>query len=85
VSHHFPKPDLNTFYFWDGNHLYERSTAALKVINHFKWNWKWLKIGHIFPRFIRDKVYDFIAKRRHRLSKGFCALPSPAQQKRFLK
>ncbi len=85
ARHQFPAPDLSTFYYWNGEKLYSRSTAALKVLNELKAPWKLLKIGYIFPRPLRDKMYDFIAARRHRLSKGFCALPDQEQRKRFLK
>lgn len=84
-EHHFPAPDLSTFYYWDGKQLHSKSTAALKVLNELKFPWKLLKAGYILPRRWRDSLYDFIAARRHRLSNGFCALPTEEQRKRFLK
>lgn len=84
IKHNLPAADLSTFYFWDGLKLYQKSTGALKVLNDLKFWWKFLKVGYLLPRFLRDKMYDFIAKRRHRLSAGFCALPSAEQKLRFL-
>lgn len=80
----FPAPDLSTFYFWDGNRLFERSTGALRVAKFLKFPYSWMRIGWIVPRFIRDGVYNWIAKRRHRLAKQQCALPTPEQRKRFI-
>lgn len=85
AEHAFPEPDLSTFYYWDGQKLHQKSTAALKLLDELKFPWKLLKSGYILPRKWRDGLYDFIAQRRHRLSSGFCALPTPEQRKRFLK
>ena len=76
--------DLSTFYFWDGKELNERSTAALKVLDYLRFPFNLGKIGWICPRFIRDRIYNQIAKRRMRLAPSFCALPTPEQALRFL-
>jgi predicted DCC family thiol-disulfide oxidoreductase YuxK len=81
----FEKPDLTTFYFYDGENLHQKSTAGLKLLNSLKFPWSLLKIGYLVPRFFRDKLYDFIAKRRHKLNSGFCHIPSMEEKKRFLK
>ena len=80
----FPQPDMSTFYFWNGNQLFERSTAALRVTAYLKAPWSWLRVFRVVPRFIRDGVYNWIARRRLKLAPGFCALPTPDQRKRFL-
>lgn len=76
--------DLSTFYFWDTKQLSKRSTAALKVLNYLRFPFQLGKIGWIVPRFIRDGIYSFIAKRRMRLAGRFCALPTKEQALRFL-
>jgi predicted DCC family thiol-disulfide oxidoreductase YuxK len=83
-EHQFPQPDLSTFYFWNGSQLFERSSGALKVISYLKAPYSWLRIFIIVPRFLRDGVYNWIAKRRHKLANQQCALPTPEQRKRFL-
>ncbi|MES2588263.1 MAG: DCC1-like thiol-disulfide oxidoreductase family protein [Bacteroidota bacterium] len=80
-----PKADLSTFYFWKEGKMYEKSSGALKLLNELKFPWQILKIGYILPKFLRDKIYDFIANKRHKISAGFCALPNPEQRQRFLK
>lgn len=78
-----PEPDLSTFYFWDAS-MYSKSTGALKVLNYIKFPYSLLKIGWLLPQKMRDIVYDFIAKRRHKLAAGFCVLPSEEERKRFI-
>ena len=79
-----PEPDLSTFYFYDGNKMHSKSTAALKLAKRFKFPVNLLQVGWIVPRFIRDYGYDLIAKIRQRLSKGYCFLPSKTEKKRFI-
>lgn len=83
-EHQFPQPDLSTFYFWNGSQLFERSSGALKVTAYLKAPYSWLRIFIIIPRFLRDGIYNWIAKRRHKLANQQCALPTPEQRKRFL-
>ena len=77
-------PDLSTFYFYENGTLFTKSTAALKLSKHLKFPQSWLRGFFIVPRFIRDWVYDFIAARRRRISKGFCVLPTTEERKRFI-
>jgi predicted DCC family thiol-disulfide oxidoreductase YuxK len=78
------KIDPNTFYFFDGKVLYDKSTAALKLLRHLKWYWHLLGIFWIFPKFLRDWGYHQIASRRHYLASQSCFLPDVDQRKRFL-
>lgn len=80
-----PDPDLSTFYFYNNGVLFEKSTAALKVLPNLKWYLQIAVIGWVVPRILRDKLYDFVAKRRKKLANGFCVLPTAEQQQRFLK
>lgn len=83
-KHGFATPNLSTFYFYSNGVLYERSSAALELVFQLKWKWQFLHFGRIIPRFLRDKVYDFIAARRQKISNSFCVLPSESDRKRFL-
>ncbi|MFT5778666.1 MAG: putative DCC family thiol-disulfide oxidoreductase YuxK [Crocinitomicaceae bacterium] len=78
-------PDLNTFYFIEDGVKYERSTAALRVTKYLKAPSSWLRVFKIIPRAFRDWCYNFLAKRRQRISKGFCVVPSAEQRARFMK
>ena len=80
----FEAPDLSTFYFLENGALYKKSTAALRLLKYFSFPLSLLPIFWIIPRFIRDGVYDSIAKRRKRLSKGYCVVPAKEDSDRFI-
>ena len=48
--------------------------------------WKWTKFLRIFPKFIRDGVYNLVAKNRYRWfgKKEECWVPTPELKARFL-
>jgi len=79
-----PPADLSTFYFWDGEKLYQKSSGALRLLSFIRFPYRLLAVFKLIPKFIRDYVYDMIAKRRHQLSAGFCMLPTLEQRKRFI-
>ena len=79
-----PKPDLSTFYFYSNYLLLTKSTAALAILPFLKFPFLILNIARIIPICQRDKMYDFIAKRRKKISSEFCVVPSEIQKNRFL-
>lgn len=76
--------DLNTFYFLENGVLFERSTAALRLLKYLGAGHQILRLFYIIPKGIRDAVYNSIAKRRHRLAKGFCYFPNESEKCRFI-
>jgi predicted DCC family thiol-disulfide oxidoreductase YuxK len=78
--------DLNSFVLIQDNMAYTRSTAALKVAKQLKGSIKLLYGFIIVPAFIRDIVYNMIAKNRYRWfgKKNECMVPTPSLQERFL-
>ena len=83
-QHGQPAPDMSTFYFFD-ERFYSKSTAAIRLSGYLKSPYCLLRLLWVIPRFLRDAVYDFVAKRRQVLAAGFCALPTPEQGKRFIR
>lgn len=79
------EPDLSTFYFIENGELFQKSKAALKVSKYFSFPFNMIQICVVVPRFIRDGAYDFIAKRRQKLSNGFCVMPTEEERKRFIR
>ena len=57
--------DLNSLVLIEGNKIYKKSTAALRIIKELKPMWHWFYVLIIVPKFIRDSVYDLIAKNRY--------------------
>ena len=76
--------DPETMYFLENGIVLERSDAALKIAWHLRWYYRWLRIFRVIPKSWRNTMYDFIAKRRRKLRKGFCVLPSANEGERFL-
>ena len=66
--------------------VFTRSSAALRVAKKLKGIRKLLYALILFPPFIRNFVYDLIAKNRYRWfgKKESCMVPGPGLQQRFL-
>lgn len=66
--------------------IYQKSDAALEIARHMDGLWKLLYAFKIVPRFIRDAIYDLVAKNRYRLmgKRDSCRLPTPELRARFL-
>jgi predicted DCC family thiol-disulfide oxidoreductase YuxK len=66
--------------------IYTRSTAALKIASKLSFPTNLLYIFIIVPPFIRNVVYDFIARNRYKWfgKKEACWLPSPELRSKFL-
>jgi predicted DCC family thiol-disulfide oxidoreductase YuxK len=81
---HFKK--LGSVVFLEENHLSQKSTAVLKVLNRLPWYWKWTQVFWIVPRLVRDAVYDVIAANRYKWfgEKDTCMIPTPEVKSRFL-
>jgi predicted DCC family thiol-disulfide oxidoreductase YuxK len=77
-------PNLSTFYFIQDGRKFERSAAAFEVLKYLKSPYRWLRIFRFIPRKITDWGYDQVAKRRQRISKGFCVMPTSEQRARFI-
>ena len=81
-KHPLYKREEDTVYFFDGNQLYRKSTAVLKLLPFLKGYLFVLRLGWLFPKGLRDKMYDEVAKRRHRIVKE-CRV-DPRLSKRLL-
>ncbi|MFY7672291.1 thiol-disulfide oxidoreductase DCC family protein [Tenacibaculum sp. MEBiC06402] len=65
---------------------YIKSTAALKIFGNFGGIWEVSKFLLFFPSFIRDFVYDIIAKNRYKWfgKKNQCMIPTPELLSKFI-
>ncbi len=81
-----PLEHLSTFVLIEHEHCYTRSTAALRIAKQLDGLWPVLYILIVVPKFLRDMVYDFIAKHRYRLfgKSTTCMVPSPELKSKFL-
>lgn len=85
-QYHLPVDAFNSFVLIENNKVYTRSTAALRVARQLGGGWKLLYGFIVIPRFIRDAVYNLVAKNRYRWfgKKEACMIPSPELKARFL-
>jgi predicted DCC family thiol-disulfide oxidoreductase YuxK len=70
----------------DQGRIYLGSTAALKIGQALRFPWSILSsIGFMVPKFIRDPVYDQIAKHRYQWfgKRDVCMVPTKGLQSRF--
>ena len=75
---HFKQPLLNSIVLIENNKVYQKSTAALRVVKKLSGPIKILYIFIIIPPFIRDAVYSVIAKNRYKwFGKRSCESPHP--------
>jgi predicted DCC family thiol-disulfide oxidoreductase YuxK len=66
--------------------IYTRSVAALRVAKKLSGAWPLFYAFVIVPPFIRDIVYQFIAKNRYRWfgKKESCMIPTPDVRRKFV-
>ena len=85
-QHDLPPDDMKSFVFIENNTVYNRSTAALKVCSHLRGLWPLCYGFIIVPKFIRDGIYNWIAKNRYKWfgKKETCMIPTPEVKTRFL-
>lgn len=81
-----PADAFNSFMLVEGETLYTSSTAALRMLKHLGGGWKLLYGFIVTPKFIRDAVYNWIAKNRYKWfgKKDACWMPTPALKAKFL-
>lgn len=76
----------NSFILMEGGMIYTRSTAALRVARQLSGIWPLLYVFIIVPPFLRDSIYDWIARNRYRWfgKKESCWMPREEWKRRFL-
>jgi predicted DCC family thiol-disulfide oxidoreductase YuxK len=82
----FPMNKMDSFFLIENGKVYDKSTAALKVLKKLSGPWSLLYGFIIVPRFIRDGVYNWIAKNRYQWfgRKDECMIPTPELRAKFL-
>lgn len=76
---------FDTIYLWKPKFYYlKKSEAIVEIGKNMGGKYFWLPLLGFVPTIIGDKVYDFVAKRRHRLKKNTCYMPTPEERKKFI-
>ncbi|MCW3080343.1 thiol-disulfide oxidoreductase DCC family protein [Segetibacter sp.] len=85
-KYRLPSTGFDSFILLENKTIYTKSAAALRVVKQLSGGWPILYVFSIIPAFIRNTVYNFIARNRYRWfgKKETCWIASPAIKNRFL-
>lgn len=85
-QHGIDQNEPNSFVLLENNKVYTRSTAVLRLLKILGGGWSLLYIFIIIPAFIRDAVYNWLARNRYKWfgKRDSCMLPGPDIKERFL-
>jgi len=80
------KPNIDSIVYYIEGKPYYKSTAILKILNDLGGLWRITNIFYLLPPFIRDWLYDIIAKYRYRLFGKLkrCRVPNEGEKALFL-
>jgi predicted DCC family thiol-disulfide oxidoreductase YuxK len=78
--------EINSFLLIEGQKIYTRSTAALRVFRQLGGLWSLLYVFIIVPPFIRDVIYNWVARNRYKWygKRDACMIPSDELKSKFL-
>ena len=78
--------NIDTVILIKDNNIFGRSDAALEIVDSFDYPWKAFYFLTIIPKFVRDWVYDIIARHRYRWfgKRETCMIPTDDIKTRFL-
>jgi len=81
-----PADDMRSFILIENGKVYNRSTAALKVCRYLSGLWPLCYGLIIVPAFMRNGIYDWIAKNRYKWfgERQECMIPSQDIRAKFL-
>ena len=85
-KHAIDAQELDSIVLVENKKVYTKSSAALRIARKLSGLWPLFFVLLIIPRFIRDGVYDFIAKNRYKWfgKKEQCMIPTPGLREKFL-
>jgi predicted DCC family thiol-disulfide oxidoreductase YuxK len=78
--------DLDSIVLFENGKIYQKSTAALKIAGKMSGIYPLLGLFWIVPSFIRDGVYNWIARNRYKWfgKKETCRVPTAQERALFL-
>ncbi|CAH0996206.1 hypothetical protein EMA8858_02337 [Emticicia aquatica] len=80
------KTDFDSIILVKDNIVYQKSDAALEIARNMDGFWKIFYVFKIIPSFLRNPIYDLVAKNRYRIfgRTDSCRMPTPELKARFL-
>ena len=85
-QHNINPASLSSVVFIDHGKAWTQSSAAIRICKHLDGGWKLLYGLIIIPKFIRDFIYNIIARNRYKWfgKKESCMVPTQELRERFL-
>ncbi|KAB7671804.1 thiol-disulfide oxidoreductase DCC family protein [Bacillus sp. B1-b2] len=79
-------PNVDSVILIKNGKYYIHSDAVLEICLHLGKAWRFFYILKIIPKFIRDPLYEFVARNRYKWfgKQESCMLPTEELKKRFL-
>jgi predicted DCC family thiol-disulfide oxidoreductase YuxK len=79
--------DFDTFILINGDSFQIKSDAAISIAANLSGWPKVLSIGKIIPRFLRNFIYDMVAKNRYKIfgKRESCRIPTKEEKEKFLR
>lgn len=86
ATSNLPSDYTSSLVFLDNGKTYVKSDAALKLVKHLSGFWKLGSIFLLVPKFIRNPVYNWVARNRYKWfgKKEVCWIPEKKWSDRFL-
>ncbi len=86
LKHGLDPDKLDSIVLVSGERHWVKSDAALQIASRMSGLWPVLSIFRVVPSFIRNMVYDLVARNRYRIfgKKETCELPPPDVRSRFI-
>jgi predicted DCC family thiol-disulfide oxidoreductase YuxK len=86
TQHGIKHTDLTSMILLQRNHVYRKSSAALRIARQLNMPWPLLYIFMLIPPLIRNAVYDLIGSHRYQWFGKFdqCWIPDDETRQRFL-
>tara|TARA_R110002124_G_scaffold14213_1_gene63550 strand:+ start:1426 stop:1845 length:420 start_codon:yes stop_codon:yes gene_type:complete len=83
--HQLPNSHFETVVLVKENQVMEKSNAVLEILKQLGYPWKLCYFFKIVPLALRNHIYDFVARNRHRWVKQatVCALPKSDWKGRY--
>jgi predicted DCC family thiol-disulfide oxidoreductase YuxK len=83
---HIDSDKTDSIVLIDNGRAYIKSGAALRIAKNLNGAYPLLYFFMVFPAFIRDGVYDWVAKNRYRWfgKQESCRVPTPELKEKFL-
>ncbi|HZL38494.1 MAG TPA: thiol-disulfide oxidoreductase DCC family protein [Tepidisphaeraceae bacterium] len=81
-----PPGELRTVLLIEQNHCRQKSNAALRIASRLRGPARLLSLGIVIPPFLRDAIYEWIAKHRYRWfgRTDACRIANAEKADRFL-